>query len=382
LKQEELKVGVDARLLCLPPTGIGRYTAELCNNLCLRGVEVFCYLPGALSVAYSLDRRIKVRVRAVKKSGETAKIVWSQTSLPALAARDSVDLLWGASHRLPWFLPRKIARVVTIHDLVWRKYPQTMRKSTRWAERLFVPAAVHAADQIIADSRSTETDLLEAFPRSRDKISVVYPGAGIGNDKHSNSDDCLACLGIKRSFFLFVGTLEPRKNLKRLVSAYGLLSPEMRQKAQMVIVGGQGWGGLQLCQWIRSRGLVDDVLLTGYVTDEQLSALYAAARFLAMPSLYEGFGFPVLESMSRGTPALVSNVSSLPEICGDAAVMVDPLDETSIAKGLNGLISGPQRDDLARRAKPQASKFSWEKAAAEVEKVFRKAIEERNPSNS
>jgi glycosyltransferase involved in cell wall biosynthesis len=380
LKQERLKVGVDARLLCLRPTGIGRYTAELCNSLCNRGVEVLCYLPAPVSAAYSLDPRIKSRTGS--GGGELAKIIWSQTSLPAYAARDRVDVLWGASHRLPLFVSRKIGRVVTIHDLVWQKYPQTMKKSTLWAERLFVPTAVRAADRIIADSKSTEKDLLEAFPRCQGRICVVYPGAGIGHSEYSASPDCLACLGIKRPFFLFVGTLEPRKNLERLVSAYGVLSPEMRQRAQMVVVGGGGWGGVQLPHWIGSRGLADDVLLTGYVTDEQLSALYSSARFLAMPSLYEGFGFPVLEAMSRGTPALVSNVSSLPEICGNAAVVVNPFDESAIAQGLASLISGPQRDQLAARAKLQAAKFSWAKAASEVETVFREAMQERNYASS
>lgn len=149
----------------------------------------------------------------------------------------------------------------------------------------------------------------------------------------------------------------------------------------MVIVGGQGWGGLQLSRCIGLNGLTGDVVSTGYVTDAQLSALYAHARFLAMPSLYEGFGFPVLEAMSRGTPALISGVSSLPEVGGEAVVVVDPLDESSIAKGLTDLLSGPRRDELALLSKTQAKKFSWDKAAAEVESVFREVLQERIQSN-
>jgi glycosyltransferase involved in cell wall biosynthesis len=145
----------------------------------------------------------------------------------------------------------------------------------------------------------------------------------------------------------------------------------------MVIVGGQGWGGLQLSRWIGLNGLTGDVVSTGYVTDAQLSELYARARFLAMPSLYEGFGFPVLEAMACGTPALISDVSSLPEVGGDAAVVVDPLDEASIAKGLIDLLTGPRRDELALRSKTQARRFSWDKAAAEMEEVFREALQER-----
>ena len=375
MRENSLKVGVDARLLCLPPTGIGRYAAELCNHLCRREVEVFCYLPGPLSSAYALDQRIKVRVG--RGGGELPKILWSQTLLPDWAARDAVTVLWGTSHRLPLRLQAGIGRVVTIHDMVWRRYPQTMRKSTLWAERMFMPPAMRSADRVIADSQSTATDLRSAFPSCADKIRVVYPGAGVEHHGNAVGFDRLAELGISRPFFLFVGTLEPRKNLERLIAAYALVPRELRKETQMAIVGGQGWGGLQLSRWIGLNGLAGDVVSTGYVTDAQLSQLYARARFLAMPSLYEGFGFPVLEAMARGTPALISGVSSLPEVGGDAVVEVDPLDEASIASGLIDLLSGPRRDELALRSKTQAKKFSWDKAAAEVEAVFREVLRER-----
>jgi glycosyltransferase involved in cell wall biosynthesis len=374
-EKERLKVGVDARLLCLPLTGIGRYTAELCNHLCCRGLQVICYLPGPLSAAYSLDQRIQVRAGC--GGGELAKMLWSQTTLPKWATRDAVDVLWGTSHRLPFHLRNTVSRVVTIHDMVWQKYPQTMRKSTLWAERIFMPPAVYSADRIIADSQSTATDLRIAFPRCVEKIQVVYPGAGVGHEEDAAGFVHLAELGIGRPFFLFVGTLEPRKNLERLITAYALVPHELRKETQMVIVGGQGWGGLELSRWIDLKGLADDVVTTGYVTDAQLSELYTQARFLAMPSLYEGFGFPVLEAMARGTPALISNISSLPEVGGDAAVMVNPLDATSIAGGLIDLLSGSRRDELAPRSRVQAKKFSWDKAAVEVEAVFREALQER-----
>ena len=375
MKEKPIKVGVDARLLCLPPTGIGRYAAELCNYLVHREVEVVCYLPGPLSSAYALDQRIKVR--AGRGGGELRKILWSQTLLPDWAASDAVDVLWGTSHRLPFRLQATIGRVVTIHDMVWRKYPQTMRRSTLWAERIFMPPAVRSASRVIADSHSTAADLRSAFPRCADKIRIVYPGAGVEHHGNTADFDHLAVLGISRPFFLFVGTLEPRKNLERLIAAYALVPRELRKEAQMVIVGGQGWGGLQLSRWIGLNGLTGDVVSTGYVTDVQLTQLYARARFLAMPSLYEGFGFPVLEAMACGTPALISGVSSLPEVGGDAVVVVDPLDEASIAKGLIDLLTGPRRDELALRSKTQARRFSWAKAAAEVEVVFREALQER-----
>lgn len=378
MNKTRLKVGVDARLLCLPPTGIGRYTVELCNHLCRRELEVVCYLPGPVSSAYSLDERIKLRVG--RGGGEAPKILWSQTKLPQWAASDSVDVLWGPSHRLPFRLPAATARVVTIHDLVWRKYPQTMRKSTLWAERILMPPAIRSADRVVVDSASTAADLCREFPRCADKVRIVYPGVGLEQCGNTVGLQFLAKFGISRPFFLFVGTLEPRKNLERLISAYALVPAETRAKAQMVIVGGRGWGGLQLPRLFKDQGLSNDVVSTGYVTDAQLSALYTEARFLAMPSLYEGFGFPVLEALSRGTPALVSGVSSLPEVGGDACFVVDPLNETSIANGLIALIAGPCREELATKARRQAQKFSWETASSEVETIFHDSVQRRRQS--
>jgi len=141
----------------------------------------------------------------------------------------------------------------------------------------------------------------------------------------------LASLGIVKPYVLFVGTLEPRKNLRRLLGAWAGLPAALRQSHQLVIAGGKGWGGVDVPQLVQALGLGDTALVLGYVSDAQLAGLYAHARFLAMPSLYEGFGLPLVESMAHGVPVLTANCSAMPEVAGDAGVLVNPLSEPDIA---------------------------------------------------
>lgn len=370
-----MRIGVDARLVGEPVTGIGRYMIEVSRALLERGEECVLYSPRPpLDPGWMTGR---ATLRAADARGRAARMLWSQTTLPAWVARDALDVFWGPTHRLPALLPRPLARVVTIHDLVWKHAPETMRSLSRWLDRTLMPRAIAAADRVIAVSRSTAEDVAEAFPAARDRIRVVPLGVSLRDA--AGPPDALAALGVRPPYALFVGTLEPRKNLARLLRAYATLSAGERRAATLVIAGGQGWGGVDLDRLCAELGLGDDVVRTGYVTDAQLATLYAHARFLAMPSLYEGFGLPLLEAMARGTPVLTSRVSSMPEVAGDAGLLVDPLDVEAIAAGLRTLATDDAiRDALAARALPNARRFGWSRTAADTLEVFREAVAERS----
>lgn len=369
-----MRVGVDARLLSIPLTGIGRYTAELSRALVSQGDEYFLYMPSP-PVDGVWDCR-DAQVRSGRFRGRVGKMLWSQTVLPYSAARDSVDVFWGATHRLPRYLPQRIARVVTIHDLVWKYAGETMRPLSRWMEQRLMPEAVRLADRIMADSQSTADGIEAEFPEARGKVRVVY--LGTTPMATPDSRESLRALGIDRPYFLFVGTLEPRKNLRRLLGAFARVPEDLRKRNQLVITGGKGWGGVDIRGVLAELGLERDVIVTGYVTDAQLAALYAYARFLAMPSLYEGFGLPIIEAMSCGVPVLTSNTSSLPEVAGNAGVLVDPFSEEAIADGLARLLAD---DDchalLAGRARANAQRFTWQKAATEARAILAEAVAER-----
>lgn len=369
-----MRIGIDARLLAEPPTGIGRYTTELSRELIALGGEFFLYMPKP-SILDDWPQS-NVHVRACNFRGRMGKMLWSQTVLPYQAAKDRVDVFWGATHRIPRYLPKSIARVVTIHDLVWKYAGETMRPLSRYVEKRLMPEAISLADKIISDSSSTATAIAEEFPKAKNKVSVIH----LGPMPMPAPADRVSLLpfGIDRPYFLFVGTLEPRKNLQRLLGAFSHIPEHIRAANLLVIAGGKGWGGVNINQMLVDMKLTQHVIAMGYVSDSQLSTLYAHARFFAMPSLYEGFGLPLVEAMACGVPVLTSNSSSMPEVAGDAGLLVDPLDEESIANGLMRLLTDHvYHASLAAKAKASAARFSWLKAARESMAVFKEALHER-----
>lgn len=369
-----MKIGVDARLLSVPLMGIGRYTAEMVRALKRQQAELCLYTVGKPWESDWEDKRTSLRVAAWRH--RVLRMLWSQSLLPYWASRDAVDVFWGTTHRIPSLLPARVARVVTIHDLVWRHASETMRPLSRVMEQWLMPQAVRMADRVIADSASTKADLESEFPQVRGRVRVVHLGPTTMPQPHGR--ESLQALGINSPYLLFVGTLEPRKNLKRLLEAFGRIPESLKDRYQLVIVGGKGWGNVDLPLQVRRLGLEHLVCVTGFVTDEQLATLYRHAYLLAMPSLYEGFGLPLLEAMSFGVPVLTSNISSLPEVAGGAAILVDPLDVGSIVAGLTqALTNKTMHAALSANAKERAELFSWDNAATEVREVFQEAVEER-----
>ncbi|RCS23327.1 glycosyltransferase family 1 protein [Phyllobacterium salinisoli] len=369
-----MKIGIDARNLVPELTGIGRYLFEMCRHLASKNNALFLYLPEKPASALSPWPGTTVRIGSYP--GGVRRMVWGQTALPRLARLDKLDVFWGPAHRLPRFLDRHIPRVVTIHDLVWVHAAETMRWQTWAAERLLMKPALGSADRIVAVSTATADALKVLFPACADKTRVIHSGlSAIGQGA---SKDVPEKHHIDRAYALFVGTLEPRKNLPNLLEAYARLPERTRKDLLLVIAGGQGWHLGDLRQHIAQLGIEPFVRLTGYVSDDELAGLYANARFLAMPSFYEGFGFPIIEANAAGIPVLTSNSSSMPEVAGDAALLIDPSDVQSMAAGLARLAE----DDvlykgLAAKARANAARFSWEKSANELMAVFHEAIEDR-----
>lgn len=369
-----MRVGVDARFLSEPVTGIGRYTAELSRELVQLGGDFHFYTPISAIVSGLEGQRSCIRSSGFR--GRIGKILWSQTMLPFGAAHDKVDVFWGATHRLPRFLPSSIARVVTIHDLVWKQAGETMRPSSRWLEQLLMPEAVRLADRIMTDSQSTADALEAEFPLARNKVRIVRLGATSLGPPGTRAS--LSILGIDRPYVLFVGTMEPRKNLQRLLRTFASLPRYHLERTLLVIAGGKGWGGVDVHRLLAEYSIEEEVRVVGYVSDAQLATLYAHAQFLAMPSLCEGFGLPLVEAMSYGTPVLTSSISSLPEVAGDAGILVNPLDEHAIRGALLSFLQQETlRLSLSAKAREQAEKFTWKNAARQAMAVFSEALAER-----
>ena len=368
-----MKVGVDARLLSRPITGIGRYTLEMCRALVkLENTSLYLYSPAPVFTEYKLGLESAI-IRFGNWDNGFLRQLWSESYLPLWAKKDGVDVFWGPAHRLPRCLPDKMARVVTVHDLVWKYAGETMRPLSRFLERYQMPQAICVADEVVADSQATADAVREEFHADLGRLSVISLGTTLSNGAAPSG--VLQPLGIDRPYFLFVGTLEPRKNLIRLLTAYSRLPESLKEQVMMVIAGGKGWGGVNIDVLVGNLGLKKHVRILGYVDEPTLAALYRNAQFLAMPSLYEGFGLPLIEAMAYGTPALTADNSSMPEVAGDAGLLADARNIGSIGNGLSQLITDAElRSKLAGNAKRNAARFNWDKSAQQLVTVFKKAI--------
>lgn len=371
-----MKIGVDARNLVTPVTGIGRYVLEMCRHLADLGHRLVLYAPEEIHPGHAIDW---AELRISSFGGAIRRQLWANFELPRLVAQDDIEVFWGPAHRLPEMQALKIPKIVTIHDLTWRYAPTSMRWRGWAADRFLMPRAVRAADRIVADSAATANGVATAFPEASGRLEIVYPGFSARQIAGTASP----AARFSSPYILFVGTLEPRKNLSRLLRAYAGLPEQIRNRLPLVLAGGAGWGFGDPARQARKLGISGSVHLTGYVSDAELSALYSNARFLVMPSLYEGFGLPIIEAHARGVPVLTSNTASMPEVAGDAAVLVDPLSIQAIRAGLERLACDEtEYARLKAHARANAARFDWAKSAATLEQVFISAIQDKKRNSA
>ncbi len=354
-------------------SGIARATSEITKRICRsdatitpRQPKVRSQLPGGPGAGPNVF---------VAHMSAIGHLTWLSTKRARQLDRSQIDIFWGPAHRLPMGLGRSVPCVVTIHDLVWAKYPQTMRRTRLLAERILSPHAMRRADAIIAISNATRDDVIERFPHFADKIRVIYPGASRLAEL-SSGKVAKPAQRRRADYALFVGTIEPRKNIGNLLHAIAITKAKGIETGKLIIVGAHGWRHEEIGALIDRFGLSDCVSALGYVSDAGLAELYQGARFLAMPSLCEGFGLPIIEAGSYGVPALTSNVSSMPEAAGKAGLFVDPLDPHDIARGWQRLWhDDAQYKKLRSLAVSNAARFSWSRTAEEMLALFQEVID-------
>ena len=264
--------------------------------------------------------------------------------------------------------------VLTVHDLIFRRYPAHHKRLNRWYLNASMPLFCRRAGHLIAVSEQSKRDVIEAYGIPPEKITVIYEAA----DPRfcPQPADTVAAVraryGLPKRYLLFVGTIEPRKNLGRVLTAFERLHAEGLTDA-LVIVGKRGWLYEDFFARLEESPAKQAVIFPGFVPDADLPAVYSGAQALAFPSEFEGFGLPVLEAMACGTPVICSNTSSLPEVAGDAALLVDPLDVDALTEALRRVLSDPAlATELRDRGLAQAARFSWARAAQETLAVYRR----------
>lgn len=384
-----MRIGVDGISFAVPRmTGIKRYLLELCRRLADNGADlkIYNFYPLPPEQQEILAECSFVCHQAYAPGEGQAYLPtyrlkpWWLSALPRLMRGDQLDVFWGPGAGLPYALPIGMARAMSVHHL----YPPLLSRADEslLSSRLFhgmrLRHGLRHADRVITVSRATQSDLIARY-RHRpwwDERKLAYiPCAGREMSSH-NAMTAAQILSIDRPYILFVGQVFPRKNVPRLLAAWGQLEAELRQRVALVIAGSDR--GRPLLPLVESMNLQGTVHLCGEVEDDVLDALYRDCLFLALPSLKEGFGIPLVEAMGYGKAVLTANNSSMPEVAGSAGYLVDAEDVNSIAVGLRRLITEvPLRQSLEGYAKAQAARYSWDQAARDMISLFEQAVAAR-----
>ena len=301
------------------------------------------------------------------------RIAWEQLVQPAVLRQIGVDLAHGPVFVGPLMAPCPF--VVTLHDLSFIRFPHLFHPAKRLYLRTMTRASVHRARRVIAVSRHAAEEAHELLEVDPAQVDVVYHGVDPRFHPRPAAEVAAfrADQGLPERFVLFLGTLEPRKNLVRLIEAFDELDvPDVA----LVLAGGRGWYEEEIFACVERLELKERVIFPGYVPGAALPLWYNAATVFAYPSLYEGFGMPVTEAQASGVPTLTSDRSSLPEAAGDAALLVDPFDVDAIADGLRQLLTnGALREELRQRGLVHTREFTWQRMAAQTRDVYRRALE-------
>lgn len=381
-----MRIGIDVTAAVSQGAGIGRYTRELLRALALADPEN----------DYRLFFASRDRPYSLPPLGPNFRLInlpfhdiwlaraWhrARMPLPVEWITGPLDLFHSPDFTLPP-VRRGTRTLLTVHDLSFVRDPASAAPGLLRYLNTVVPRSVARADHILADSQATKKDLIDLYHTPDEKITVLYSGVE-ARFRPVTAPDQLARVRTRyglghEPFILGISTLQPRKNFVRLIQAFETVSYQLSAVSagalRLVIAGGKGWLFEAIFAEVERRGLQERVLFPGFVADEDLPALYSAARVLAYPSLYEGFGLPMLEAMACGTPVVASTASCLPEVAGDAALLVSPTDVPALADALSRAANDEAvRADLIAKGLNRSRQFTWEKSARQLLTIYRRLL--------
>jgi glycosyltransferase involved in cell wall biosynthesis len=374
-----MRIGLDGYPLAEPLTGVGHYTLELARALARNfphgEFELVSPKPFNPAAIGEIQHESIPNLRLTEAKSSTLRGHWWSVGLPMYARRAHFDLFHGTNFEVPLWKRRRT--VLTIHDLSTLVYPETHRASAVRRARVRLPLAAKIADAIITPTEAVRHEVCGRLKVKPAKITAIHeaPRRTFGPMTKEETVAIRQRLRVEDDFLLFVGTLEPRKNLLTTLKAFEEVSDRTSAGPQLVIAGGEGWLIDETLSFINSVSLKDRILLTGYLHDEDLRALYSSCRAFVYPSLYEGFGLPPLEAMACGAPVIAGRISALQETLGDAAILVEPLDVQTLSRTINEVLKDERRRAAMREAGiKHAKKFSWDEAARRTHEVYEKVL--------
>lgn len=384
-----MRIGIDATALPSRPVGAGNYIIQLIRAIAtstsinepvstgnqLKGLEFVVFVQRSRLELLNVEESPNLHLIVIPDLSPFTRLVWEQISFPVLAKNQHLDLLHSLHYTLPLAYPGRT--IVTFHDMTFFLFPHHHTLPKRYFFRFFIRASSRKAVAIIADSESTRQDAIRLVGVSPGKIFTVPLGVTqefqLILDK-TTRQRVRQKYHLPEHFILFVGTIEPRKNLPVLLQAYAFVSDQMPDY-RLVVVGPMGWMVENIIQQTGQLSVSDKVDFTGYIEQDDLPLIYNLADMFIYPSEYEGFGLPVLEAMACGTPVITSNVSSMPEIVGDAGVLIAPNNSHALAQSMLELIDDPiARQRLSVKGQERSADFSWKRTAEKTIAVYRHVL--------
>lgn len=374
-----MNVIINGLLLDGRPSGVKYYIEQLLLSLSSIGVS-----KDSLNVLLSQNYQGPLleqlpAIQTIDSKSRIRRVIWENFFLKKQISKKFQNFIFHSpGYVLPFYFPSP--NVVTIHDLITFQFPNLCPPHTRWYYQLRIPPTIKKANKIITVSHQVKADIMKYFKLEKDKIEVVHLGVDKAFQPVHNPARRAALSGkyqLAEKFILFVGVLEPKKNIKGLIEAYHHLLKYSDLPHDLVIVGRKGWKSAELFSLVKDFQLQDKIHFIGFVEEKDLPVLYTLADLFVFPSFYEGFGLPVVEAMSCGTPVVISDRGALPEVSGGIYPMVDPGHIPSLSEAMFKMIS----DKTARKAKIAEARdfvkqYSWEKTAAQTNKVYHETFRE------
>lgn len=371
-------IGIDARGLDGNRSGIPTYIEEIVKNISEldnQKNKYILYSSRAININAKLNDNI-----IIKDDNKRLGSLWVYFKLPKILQEDKIDVYWGTQHCLPKRnkYTKNIKFVLTIHDLAIKKLKTVGSFKNTIIQKLFLKKSLKNSDKIIADSEATKKDIIDLYNIDEKKINVIYPGSNLKKndleitEKQKNMlDEKFKIKDI--NYLFFISTIEPRKNIETLIRAFEYIKKREKSNLKLILAGGLGWKYQSVLDLLDKSEFKEDIIMPGYISNDEKEYLFENAKCFVYPSLYEGFGLPILEAMVNKCLVVTSNISSIPEVGGDAAFYYNSvLDYEELGNKIIEVINlndGEKRERIEKGLK-QTKKFTWEKCAKEIMAVI------------
>ncbi len=372
-----MRIGIDARPLSKQRTGIGNYVQGLVDLLprVAPQHDYLLYSNRGIDLPFPAGA---FQQRIDGAFGRCPGSFWLLGRGARLARQDAVDVYWATNAILPFRMPSRVLKVVTVYDMVWLRCPETTTRYNLFVQTMCARKAIANAHYIIVISRSTQDELIQSLGVPREKTKLVYPGIA---ERYKPQDHAKAAeyisrkYGVPQRYLATVGIVHPRKNQQFLVRVLGILKKNAQLDCPLLVVGPLGWKNSPLFREIQAAGMTEnDIRFLGYVPDEDMPLFYAGAQAFLFPTLYEGFGLPPVEAMACGTPVIASDSPSMPEVLGDAAILEPLTSAERFATAIRRVLTDDQlRGALRAKGIQRAQSFRYESSVKQLLEIFEKA---------